>query len=289
MAESKKSSSGGSGSSRSKKSGSSRSRKSRSGSGSRGSKENGAMSKAAEAQTGGKPMGRPPAEEPDVWVNVPELHVGELNIDVEQLQAQLALRAQVANLVNLTAGVQVSIDKVNIDIKDVDARAELKVRLQNTYNILDRTLTTLDENPELIKGALETADTAVQETGQVGKGATQSGGALSELSSGVGDTLGNVGDTVSSIAGKANPKQLTSGSSGGSKKSGGDSSASGLGKDAAAAGVAGVAGILGGVLLGQRRRNGLSGFFRRNGSIAKQIGKPRKLSKARKTAGRVLP
>jgi hypothetical protein len=219
-------------------------------------------------------MGRPPAEEPDVWVNVPDLHVGELNIDVGHLDAQLALRTQVAGLLSLIAGVQVSVDNVKIDLKDVNGKAELKVRLQNTYNILDRTLTTLDENPEILKGTLETADTAVQ---GVGKEATRPGGAVKELTSGVGDTLGNIGNTVSSIAGKANPKQLTSGSSGGSKASGGDSSGSGLGKDAAAAGAVGAAGLLGGVLLGLRRRNGLSGFFRRNGlrSMAKQLGKPR--------------
>jgi hypothetical protein len=268
MAQSKKRSSGGSGTSRSKKSGS---------------------SKAEEAQTGGKAMGRPPADEPDVWVDVPELHVGELNIDVGHLDAQLALRTQVAGLLSLIAGVQVAVDNVKIDLKDVNGRAELKVRLHNTYNILDRTLTTLDENPEILKGLLETADTAVQQTGQVGKEATGPGGAVKGLTSGIGDTLGNVGDTVSSIAGKASPKQLTSGSSGGSKTSGGDSSGSGLGKDVVAAGAAGAAGLVGGVLLGLRRRNGLSGFFRRNGSIAKQIGKPRKLNKARKTAGRVLP
>jgi len=40
------------------------------------------MSKSEEAQTGGKAMGRPPSDEPDVYVDVPELHVGELNIDV---------------------------------------------------------------------------------------------------------------------------------------------------------------------------------------------------------------
>lgn len=283
MAESKKSSGGGSGSSRSTKSGSSRSRKSRSGSGSRASEERG-MSKAEEAQTGGKAMGRPPAEEPDVWVNVPELHVGELNIDVGHLDAQLALRTHVASLVGLIAGVQVSVDNVKIDLKDVDGKAELKVRLQNTYNILDRTLTTLDENPEILKGLLETADTA-------GKEATRPGGAVKELTSGVGDTIGNVGNTFSSVAKKASPKRLTSGSGDGSKTSGGDSSGSGLGKDAAAAGAVGAAGLLGGVLLGLRRRNGLSGFFRRNGlrSMAKQLGKPRKLNKARKTVDQVLP
>ena len=120
------------------------------------------------------------------------------------LDAQLALRTQVAGLLSLIAGVQVSVDNVKIDLKDVNGKAELKVRLANTYNILDRTLTTLDENPEILKGLLETADTTVQ---GVGKEATRPGGAVKELTSGVGDTLGNI-NTVSSIAGKANPKQL---------------------------------------------------------------------------------
>ena len=59
------------------------------------------MSKAEESKTGGKAMGRPPADEPDVYVFVPEVSVGELMIDVERLDAHLALRAEVANLVNL--------------------------------------------------------------------------------------------------------------------------------------------------------------------------------------------
>jgi hypothetical protein len=52
----------------------------------------GGMSKAAEATTGGKEMGRPPADEPDVYVFVPEVHVGKLTIDVQRLDADLALR-----------------------------------------------------------------------------------------------------------------------------------------------------------------------------------------------------
>jgi hypothetical protein len=221
--------------------------------GSNSSDDGGNMSKAAEAQTGGKPMGRPPADEPDVWVNVPDLHVGELNIDVGHLDAQLALRTQVAGLLSLTAGVQVSVDDVKIELKDVNGKAELKVRLQNTYNILDRTLTTLDENPEILKGTLETADTAVQ---GVGKEATRPGGAVKELTSGVGDTLGNIGNTVSSIAGKANPKQLTSGGNGGSsKQSGGSSKNAGLVKGAAAAGAAGLLGAAVG-WYGTHGRNG---------------------------------
>ena len=80
------------------------------------------MSKGQESQTGGKAMGRPPADEPDVYVFVPEVHVGELSIDVKRLEAHLALRTQVANLVNLVAGVHVAVDEVKIDLKDVERR-----------------------------------------------------------------------------------------------------------------------------------------------------------------------
>ena len=231
--------------------------------------EEGGMSKAEEANTGGKSMGRPPADEPDVYVFVPEVSVGELKIDVERLDAHLALRAEVANLVNLVAGVHVGVDKVKIDLKDVKAECELKVRLENTYNILDRTLTTLDENPDIVKGLLETADSAVETTGEIGEQATGPGGALSELTSGVGDTLGNlgssIGDGISSIAGKASPKQLTSGVGNGASSSNG-SNGSSIAKRAAAAGAAG---IIGGALIGFSGRNG-------GGSVGKRLSKARK-------------
>lgn len=230
----------------------------------------GGMSKSDEAQTGGVAMGRPPADEPDVYVFVPKVKVGELKIDVERLDAHLALRAEVANLVNLVAGVHVGVDKVMIDLKDVEAECELKVRLENTYNILDRTLTTLDENPELVKGLLETADSAVETTGEIGKQATGKGGALSELTGGVGDTLGNlggsIGDGLSSIAGKANPAQLTSGAGG---SGGGKTNHASNGSGIKRAAVAGAAGVIGGALLGLASRNGGS-------PVGKQLSKARK-------------
>jgi hypothetical protein len=64
-----------------------------------------AAKEAAESSTDGALAGRPPSEEPDVLVDVPNVLVGKLEIDVERLEAHLALRAQVANLVNLVAGV----------------------------------------------------------------------------------------------------------------------------------------------------------------------------------------
>lgn len=66
---------------------------------------------------------------PDVYLNVPELHVGRIELTVEKLSADLNLNAKVANLVQLNAGVQVSVEKVNITIAEVDAEVELVVRL----------------------------------------------------------------------------------------------------------------------------------------------------------------
>lgn len=48
---------------------------------------------------------------------------------MEKLSADLNLNAQVANLVQLNAGVQVAIEKVNITIVEVDAEVELVIRL----------------------------------------------------------------------------------------------------------------------------------------------------------------
>jgi hypothetical protein len=206
-------------------------------------------------------MGRPPAEEPDVFVDVPNVHVGKLEILVERLQAHLALRAQVANLVALVAGVHAEVDKVKILIEDVDASALLKVRLQNTYNILDRTLTSIDENPEILMGVVDTLGTAVEQVGEIGREAARPGGALGELTSGVGDAVGNlgdglgdtvgnlgaglgdtvgslgdsVGDTLTSVTDRVNTKRL-------------------LAKAAARLAAGGAVGVLGGVLYRASRR-----------------------------------
>ena len=219
-----------------------------------------AETRTAKAATGGKPMGRPPEEDPDVFIEVPNVHVGKLEIDVERLQAHLALRTQVANLVALVAGVHVDVDKVKIDIEDVDASVMLKVRLHNTYNILDRTLTTIDENPEILQGVVDTVGSAIEEVGEIGTEATKPGGAVRELTSGVGDTVGNVADSLRSVTDKVNPKRLVSGS--GRAASKGKPSATpgtrkGTGTAARTTGriaAGGVAGLLGTLLYRASRR-----------------------------------
>jgi methyl-accepting chemotaxis protein len=87
---------------------------------------------------------------PDVLLQVPELHVGRIELVVEKLQADLNLNAKVAGLVQVNAGVQVAVEKVNITIADVDVNLELVVRLGNLVNIVERVFDSLDLNPLLI-------------------------------------------------------------------------------------------------------------------------------------------
>jgi hypothetical protein len=93
------------------------------------------------------PTGSSPA---DVYLSVPELHVGRIELGVEKLRADLNLNAKVAGLVQVNAGVQVAVEKVNITIADVDVNLELVVRLGNLVSIVGRVFDSLDLNPLLI-------------------------------------------------------------------------------------------------------------------------------------------
>src|SRR5947207_3387072 len=141
-----------------------------------------------DARSGSGMQGRNPSDEPDVFVDVPKVHVGEIYFDVEHLDAHLSLRAKVANLVQIVAGVNVHVGKVELDIKDVDAQAMLKVRLENLYDILDRTLTTLDRNPEILQTLLNTVGTAVDDIGHTAQQALGPGGAVGQAVNTVGQT-----------------------------------------------------------------------------------------------------
>src|SRR5215218_2803701 len=133
--------------------------------------------------------GREPSHEPDVFIDIRKVKVDEVYVDVEQLEAHLALRAKLANLLQVVAGVHISLGKVEVDISGVEAEALLKVRLENLYDILDRALTTLDRNPEILESLVKTVDDTVGSVGDLGEKALGQGGALTQ-------TLGDVGQAA---------------------------------------------------------------------------------------------
>lgn len=136
---------------------------------------------------------------PDVYLNVPELHVGRIELTVENLQADINLNAKVAGLVTVNAGVQVSVEKINITIADVDVELELIVRLGNLVDIVERVFESLDLNPLLI-GLINNVTNLVGEVigavdGLLGS-ITQGGTTLNFL-------VDNLGNIVSEVAGGA--------------------------------------------------------------------------------------
>ena len=137
-----------------------------------------------------------PSDEPDVLLDIPNLSVEEITLEVDNLEAHLSVEARLANLLQLSAGADVSIDKVSISIKGVSAQVLLKVRLDNVAAIIDRTLTTIDRNPEILERLLTTVDNTVDTVGGVANTTLQPGGV-------VDNTVGTVGQ----VAGQAVPRR----------------------------------------------------------------------------------
>lgn len=135
----------------------------------------------------------------DVILDVPNLSVEEIKLDVQNLKAHLSLDARVANLVQLTAGADVNIDKVALTIKGVKAQAHLRVSLDNVAKIVNKTLDTLDKHPEILESLGRTVE-------KVGEGAvktldnvTRPGGLLTQTVNTLGQTLQKTVDVTGNI------------------------------------------------------------------------------------------
>ncbi|QKG21408.1 hypothetical protein [Actinomadura verrucosospora] len=108
-----------------------------------------------------QPSGGAAGEDPDVFLDVPAVKVDEVQIEVDELRADVSLHAAVLDVLSLGVGADVSLGRVNLTLRGVEAQAMLKVRLDNVAQIIDRVLATVDANPELLaragSGAAEAA------------------------------------------------------------------------------------------------------------------------------------
>src|SRR5215207_8570287 len=121
---------------------------------------------------------------PDVLLDVPVVKVDEINFELNDLRAKVSLYAKVLDLVELSVGVDAYLGRVKLVIQGVEAQALLKVRLDNVTAILDRVLTTIDRNPQIVERLVEGVSSAVED---VGSGA---GSALEDVGSGAGELVG---------------------------------------------------------------------------------------------------
>jgi hypothetical protein len=148
-----------------------------------------------EGDAGLTPERRESDDQPDVLLDVPELRVDEISLEVEDLHARVALRADVLSLLRLHVGVEADLGRVQLTIKGVEAQALLKVRLDNVARIIDRVLTTIDNNPEIVEGLIEQVGEAAEEVG------AGTGQALGELAPGAGSAVDEAGKAAGTAVG----------------------------------------------------------------------------------------
>ncbi|HKF86821.1 MAG TPA: hypothetical protein VKB85_01955 [Propionibacteriaceae bacterium] len=140
--------------------------------------------------TGRHGQGGGPSAEPDVLLDVPQLRVDEIILDVEDLSAHVSVEANVLNLLRLSVGADVQLGGVHLEIRGVEAQALLKVRLDKIAEIINRVLTTIDRNPEIV-------DQIVPPLGAVTSELERTAGrSVDEVSGAVGSTASDLDRSV---------------------------------------------------------------------------------------------
>jgi hypothetical protein len=140
------------------------------------------------------------AKTPDVLLDAPVVKLNNLDFELNDLRAKVSLFAKVLDLVELSVGIDAFLGRVKLNIESIEVQALLKVRLDNVTRILDRVLTTVDRNPqivhELVSGVSSTVEDVGESTGQVvGEGAKE---ALSDIGAGAGSAVEDVGEGAGS-------------------------------------------------------------------------------------------
>lgn len=144
--------------------------------------------------------------QPDVLLDVPNLSVQQIELEVNNLEVDISLQARLASLLNLTAGAQARIERVRINITGVQATALLVVRLENVRAIIDRTLTTIDNNPQLVERLLQTTDNAVNTVGGVANNAVGTVGGVANNAVGVAGSALTRGSVLNPAAAGLTPE-----------------------------------------------------------------------------------
>jgi hypothetical protein len=127
---------------------------------------------------------------PDVLLDVPVVKVDEIDLEVDNLRAQVAVRAEMRKLVQLSVGADVYLGKVELNIQGVEAQALVKARLDNVSSILERVLLSLDRNPKLLKSVGKSIEKVGGGTGDM---LAESGEAVENVGEGTGKAVGKVG------------------------------------------------------------------------------------------------
>jgi hypothetical protein len=142
-----------------------------------------------EPSNGQEPDGQEPdSQEPDVLLDVSDLEVDRITLEVEDLRAHVSILVELANLLNLSVGVDARLDQVKLEIEGVEAEVLLKVRLEHIRAILEKALDTIGEHPEILRILARSLSQVVRES--LGESLATLDSALEGLE--VGDTVDEV-------------------------------------------------------------------------------------------------
>ena len=103
-------------------------------------------------------------QEPDVVLDVPELEVDRITLEVRDLRAHVSILAELANLLNISVGVDARLDEVKLEIEGVEAEVHLVARLKNVRAILVKALDTIGEHPEILRILVRSISQLVRES-----------------------------------------------------------------------------------------------------------------------------
>src|SRR5215203_5099435 len=221
-------------------------------------------------------------DEPDVIVDIPVVKVDEIHFELDDLMARVSLHAEVLDLVKLSVGVHVELGKVELNIKGVEAQALMRARLDHVTAIIDRVLTTLDRNPDVLKEIAKSlkpvTEGAGKAVGEVGEGANKAvgqigegaGSAVEDVGGGAGKAVGEVGEGANKAVGQVGEG---AGQAVGGLGEGAGDALGGVGGLAGLAGAAGGGGSGGGGNGGGNGGGGNGGEGISGGQLAKAIAK----------------
>ena len=130
----------------------------------------------------------PDGQEPDVLLDVSDLEVDRITLEGENLRAHVSILVELANLLNLSVGVDARLDQVKLEIEGVEAEVLLKVRLKYIRAILEKALDTIGEHPEILRILARSLSQVVRES--LGESLATLDSALEGLE--VGDTVDEV-------------------------------------------------------------------------------------------------
>src|SRR5829696_8488877 len=64
--------------------------------------------------------------DPDVLLDVPKLNIDEVDLEIEELEVRVALRADLADLVQINIGLEAEVGEMKLGVKGIEAQLHLK-------------------------------------------------------------------------------------------------------------------------------------------------------------------